>query len=486
MASYKEKLIPVRNPQLQRTLEAALGAAIYDIKGEVYYVDSNEGASTNGGKSWDNAKATVDQAINLCVANRGDIILIAPNHAETIDAATDLVLDVDGVYIIGLGEGTDRPTFTFSTDTAANIPVSGDNVYIQNILCLANIDSIVAGFTISGSDCTLKNIEWRDTTDIEAITAILTTAAADRLTIDGFIHSGFVTGDASDTVIALVGVDKALITNSRFIGNYATAIIEFVTTACNDIVIENCYFLETGTTDFSKNVVDTVTGSIWSVKGFDIAAGSSFSGGSGAAVAGDDISSVSTAVTAVQADIGDPSSRTNLQNIEDMLGNADTATASIYNAVTGIGVVANSHLGVKVTRAAADIFDGTQTALFTIATGKVLVTSISVEVTTAAIDAGASNTSLVTNPTVGTDAAMCAVLDINADEAGTIYSITGEPATALTGGSGGGANSMVSPFIVAEGTIDLLSAADVGTGGALGYCELWYIPLDAGATVVST
>jgi len=456
MSSYQAELDKLRNPDLKRDLKSAIGKAIYDIKGEVFYVDSNTGANTNGGKSWDNALATVDAAINLCTANRGDYIFIAPNHTETIDAATDLVLDVDGVNIIGVGEGTDRPTFTYSTDTDANIPISGDNVYIENILCVANVDSITAGITVSGSDCTLKSVEWRDVTDKEAITAILTTATADRLVIDGFIHAGFVTGDASDTAIQLIGVDKCLIVNSRFIGNYATAIIEFETTACTDVIIDNCYFLETGTTDYSKNVVDTVTGSVWSVKGFDIGAGASFSGGSGAAVAGDDISAVSTAV------------------------------AANLNAINGDTVTKNGFLGTKVTRAGADIFDGTQTALFTVAGGRVLITNISVEVTTAAIDASASNTKIVSNPTVGTDADMCAVLDINADEQGTIYSITGEPATALTGGSGGGANCMISPWIVAEGSIDLSSAVDVGTGGALGACELWYIPLDSGASVVST
>lgn len=150
------------------------------------------------------------------------------------------------------------------------------------------------------------------------------------------------------------------------------------------------------------------------------------------------------------------------------------------------GITQRDLLGRKVTRAAADIFDGSQTALFTVAGGKVLITNINIEVTTAAIDGVGSNTSIVTNPTVGTDAVMCAVLDIDGDELGTLYSITGEPGTAMTGGSGGGANTMVNPFIVAEGTIDLLSAVDVGTGGALGYCEIWYIALDTGATVVST
>lgn len=485
MSSYKEKLIPVRNPQLQRVLEDALGSAIYDIKGTVFYVDSNAGASTNAGKSWDNAMATINQAYDKVTANRGDLILVAPNHAEDIDSATDLVLDTAGVYIVGLGEGENRPTLTFKTDTAANIPISGDNNYIANILCKADIDSIVAGFTISGNDVTLKNIEWRDTTDKEAITAILTTAAADRLTIDSFRHTGFVTGNACDTAIQLIGVDVANIKNCIFIGNYATAIIEFETTACNDVIIDNCYFLETGTTDLSKNVVDTVTGSVWSVKGFDIGAGASFSGGSGGALAKDDVGAVSTQITNLQADVGDVSARTNLQTLLALLGNPDTSGATIWSALVNTNTSFNARLGTKVTKAKADILDGTQQGLFTVSGGRVLVTQISLEVNDAAVDAGANNTQILTNPTVGTDAAMCAVLDVDGDEAGTIYSVTGEPATAMQGGSGGGSNAMISSWIVPEGTIDLSSAADGGTGGATISAELWYIPLDSGATVVA-
>jgi hypothetical protein len=225
-------------------------------------------------------------------------------------------------------------------------------------------------------------------------------------------------------------------------------------------------------------------------------------------------------VAAIQADLGNPSARTNLQTIQAMLGNPDTAAQSIWDALCGGGGIAsfpnaaapandvsiaevlravfdrligdgtntntNARLGKKVTRAAADIFDGTQVPLFTVSGGRVLVTVLSAEVTTAALDASGSNTQFKTNPTVGTDAVMCAVLDINGDQEGTIYSITGEPGTAMTGGSGGGANTMISPWIVPEGTIDIESAADVGTGGAKGACELWYIPLDDGASVAST
>jgi hypothetical protein len=142
-------------------------------------------------------------------------------------------------------------------------------------------------------------------------------------------------------------------------------------------------------------------------------------------------------------------------------------------------------IGKKVSRTAADVFDGSQTPLFTISGGRVCIKCLTGEVSVAAIDAGASNLSIVTNPTVGTDAAMCAVLDIDGDENGTVYAVTGNPASALQGGSGGGASCMDRCWVVPEGTIDLLSAADAGVGGALGAFDIWYIPIDVGAVIVA-
>lgn len=176
---------------------------------------------------------------------------------------------------------------------------------------------------------------------------------------------------------------------------------------------------------------------------------------------------------------------------------ADPVAASLASFIASGGTSLGTQLpasfslldmvrGKKVSRGAADVFDGTQTPLFTVAGGRVCITCLMGEVSGAAIDVGASNTSLVTNPTVGTDAAMCTVLDIDSDENGTIYAVTGNPSSALQGGSGGGSSCMDRCFIVPEGTIDLLSAADAGTGGALGAFDIWYIPIDTGATIVAT
>lgn len=142
-------------------------------------------------------------------------------------------------------------------------------------------------------------------------------------------------------------------------------------------------------------------------------------------------------------------------------------------------------LGRKVTRAAADVFDGTVTSLFTISGGRIELTHLEAEVTIADVDVAASNTKFVSNPTVGVDLDLCATLDVTGDIAGAIYTITGVFSDALQGGIAGGSVGMSNSIVLPEGTIDLSSSADAGTGGALIKFELWYNPLDDDALVVA-
>jgi len=727
-------LSKVRNPDLKETLEDAFNA-LNNIKGDIYYVDSNTGADTSGGKSWDNALATIDAAIGKCTANKGDVILVAPGHAENLIAAAAIDADVAGITIIGLGAGSNRPTLTFKTSTAADIDIDAANITFQNLYFdLTGIDGIVAAIDVNAADFTIKDCEFlMADSGGQAVNAITTAAAAHRMKVENCIFKSPDAG-AEEAIKLLGAADGIIIKNCRIYGDFSVAPIHNPTgnIATNILILGN-YLQNDQSGDLALELVSAVTGAIinnllvtdaiataldagscycfgnlyfdssdtdvsgtsiptsvtaggtdldniqnalygddvittwpspaYPANGVSIAEAiryiadaqsgtvglASFpaaaaaandvslaeviryiqesqigtlvnSGGTAtlggiigdpansdlvtriaaiqtdigdpsgrtnlktilallgnpdtvgasiydalaganglpsfpaAAAAANDVSiaeviryiqesqigtlvnsggtatlagiigdpansDLVTRIAAIQADVGDPSSRTNLKTILACLGNPDTAGASIYDALAGSaglpsfpaaaapandvslaeviraiydrqlgdGTTAdtNNRLGKKVTRNAADIFAGTQIPLFTISGGKVLVTAVSIEVTTAAIDGSTSNTQVVTNPTVGTDAAMCATLDIAADEAGTIYSLTGEPATPLTGGSGGGAPAMIAPWIVAEGTIDILSSADVGTGGALGYCELWYIPLDTGASVAA-
>lgn len=90
--------------------------------------------------------------------------------------------------------------------------------------------------------------------------------------------------------------------------------------------------------------------------------------------------------------------------------------------------------GAKVERATAALPQTTAGALFTITGGRILLTELIGEVTTV-IQTQANNTKLTFDPTdAGATQDLCAVLDITADAVGTMYSLTGTPATAMQDG----------------------------------------------------
>ncbi len=198
-----------------------------------------------------------------------------------------------------------------------------------------------------------------------------------------------------------------------------------------------------------------------------------------------------------------PTGVTNESIIAFLLAKGATATASTFNNTTdsleaisdglsGQGSSGrNSLLGTQVARGAADIFDGTTTSLFTIAGGRVLITHLSMQNSIAAADATANAVKFVMNPTVGDDTDMCATLDVADDTINCMYTITGTFGDALvqSGAATDGAvgAGMASQVILDAGTIDLSSAGDSGAGGSdvQTSVELWYFPLDAGATVVT-
>jgi hypothetical protein len=141
-------------------------------------------------------------------------------------------------------------------------------------------------------------------------------------------------------------------------------------------------------------------------------------------------------------------------------------------------------LGLRVARATAALPQTAAAAIFTISTGKVLVTSIIGEVTTV-IQTQADNTKLTFDPTdAGATQDLCAVLDITADAVGTMYSITGTPATAMKDALNFLSSDKVlaQPLVLKPGSI-LLDCAASNTGSVK--WELRYVPLEDGATVVA-
>jgi len=135
----------------------------------------------------------------------------------------------------------------------------------------------------------------------------------------------------------------------------------------------------------------------------------------------------------------------------------------------------------RVTRVAANLPQTTQTAYFTVSGGRVRITDIQGEVTTV-IQAQLNNMQLISNPTVGADVDLCAVVDINGDAVGTMYNITGTLADAIVATTSGAMKSQADGVTVTAGTIDLdCSASSTGQTKWV----LHYIPIDAGAYVTA-
>lgn len=254
--------------------------------GNVFFVDSAL-YSTNGSLASGDASfpfGTIAAATAQAVADHGDIVVIGAAHAETITAAAGITLNKSGVQYIGLNIGADRPTITFTTSTAATLTITAANVSLTGIVGVCGINGLVSAVVVSAADVTL-GMEWHEgaTSATQAIRAVLTTAAADRFTCN-LTYIGFTSGGTAPVnAIRLVGCDTGFI-NVNFYGVASTAVVEFVTTACTNVQVTGVIY-NSGTTNFSKNVVDTVTGSTWSVNAFDATAGTTFAGGSGAAVA---------------------------------------------------------------------------------------------------------------------------------------------------------------------------------------------------------
>lgn len=310
--------------------------------GDIWFVDSGSATGTDGagyGQNPDAPCLTLDYAIGLAAANNGDRIYLMPGHAETLATAGAITIDKAGLQIIGLGEGADRPTFTFSAVDATML-ITAASVKMSGVLITPSIDSVVSPIVISAADADL-DIEVQDeSATVECVRAILTTAAADRLKLK-IRYRGFIAGNACVNVVRLVGCDTADIELDVY-GEISTAIVEFHTTACHDIRVAGNFYNDN--TALSKNVVDTVTGSTWTAEGFDGKGGYSFSGGSAAALASDDVAALATIVgTADSATtdnicgkIGTDTEMAD-NSLYDLLGGAGLKTDPLHDILAGAG-----------------------------------------------------------------------------------------------------------------------------------------------------
>ncbi len=214
--------------------------------GDRYYVDSGASTASDAAGSGDNPDrpfATLDFAIGQCTANNGDIIYVMPGHAETITADSGVDIDVAGVTVIGLGEGADRPTFTFTTAVTADFKLAAANTTVQNLLFVAGIDALTGPIEVGAADCKLIDIEYRDdaVNNYETTDVVTVLTAGHRLLIDGFkfISDGGAGGTQQESVINLVSADEVEIRNCHIVCDAAQGCIEDATASAQVNIHDN-------------------------------------------------------------------------------------------------------------------------------------------------------------------------------------------------------------------------------------------------------
>lgn len=217
-----------------------LGSGPVFTTGNVFFVS---GTATNAADSTSHGSklkpfATLDYAIGRCTASNGDYIIVMPGHSETIGAAAGVDLDVAGITVIGLGRGSNRPTFTFATAITADIDIDAANVTLVNLLFVNGIDNLTAPIDVNAADFTMIDCETRDNNaSFHCDDFILSDDNANRMTIVGWVHRANGGKTGAQTAISIVGGDDHVIVPRWIDGDFATACIENVTTACDNLQI---------------------------------------------------------------------------------------------------------------------------------------------------------------------------------------------------------------------------------------------------------
>lgn len=151
---------------------------------------------------------TLDFAVGQCKASRGDLIILAPGHEETLSTATALAMDVAGVTVLGLGTGTLRPKFILDTAVTATIAVSAANISFKNIVFSANFADITTLFTPTAVNFVTEDCKFtQEAVDMNFL-AIGVTGTTDN-EVDGitFIRPEWIEVDASTTTLLDVNCD---------------------------------------------------------------------------------------------------------------------------------------------------------------------------------------------------------------------------------------------------------------------------------------
>lgn len=188
---------------------------------------------------------TLTAASAATVSGRGDVILVCPGYTETVIAAGGIQLSSAASTIVGLGNGSQRPTISFTTSTAADVNVDAAGITIDNLIFdLTGIDALAGPIDVNAAGFTMKNclVITGNATNQAVLALTSDTAASDDMVIQDCKFLG--TADAGTTAAIEVssGGNRYMIERCTFIGAYTLGVgaIQQLTNTSLDFVVRDC------------------------------------------------------------------------------------------------------------------------------------------------------------------------------------------------------------------------------------------------------
>jgi hypothetical protein len=145
---------------------------------------------------------TLAAGLKQCRANKGDVVVVLPGHSESVTDNTMLTNLTAGTKVIGVGHGSDMPTFRW-TNTAGSWLVDDANCIFTGLrLRMEGANGITKGIVVTAADCVLKgcDIEVASGATAKAAIGIEIGSAAHRCWILSNVVRGTATHNMTDCI----------------------------------------------------------------------------------------------------------------------------------------------------------------------------------------------------------------------------------------------------------------------------------------------
>lgn len=235
--------------------------------GDIFFVHSGTGVdAANYGRHPDSPFATLAYAGLLAspsaVADRQDIIYVMPGHTETVSAAGDLVFDIAGISVIGIGHGTLTPRITLDTIITADIDIDAARITFENLIIESDFVDVAIAIDVNDDDFTIRDCRFQATSAANNFLVCIEDAAllaSHRITVEDCIQ---IDRDTSNThFINFTGTgDGHVVVNNVLMGDYGTMCIGGAGVVTNIVVAGNLISNTSVTVDSCVNLAGATTG----------------------------------------------------------------------------------------------------------------------------------------------------------------------------------------------------------------------------------